>query len=55
MLKAENDKGVWLALSTLIFGGYMEYSNCCYYPIILTDICSYCKEHCDVCEEEKNE
>ena len=25
----------------------VEESKCCYAPIILTDICSNCKEHCD--------
>jgi len=29
----------------------MQLSNCCNYPIILTDICSYCKEHCEIYED----
>jgi len=31
----------------------MELSNCCDAIIILTDICSLCKEHCEVYEEEE--
>ena len=31
----------------------MELSECCGYPVVLTDICSNCKEHCDVYEEKE--
>jgi len=27
-------------------------SNCCYAPIYIPDLCSMCKEHCGVDEEE---
>ena len=29
-----------------------ELSNCCSAPIIMEDICSACKEHCEPQEEE---
>ena len=33
----------------------MEISNCCSAPVYEeTDICSECKEHCEVIEEETN-
>ena len=31
----------------------MELSECCNYPVILTDICSYCKEHCEIYQDEE--
>ena len=31
----------------------MELSNCCDAIIILTDICSLCKEHADIVKEEE--
>ena len=32
----------------------MELSNCCDAMIILTDICSLCKEHADIIKEEES-
>ena len=29
----------------------MELSECCGYPVVLTDICSSCKEHCEIYED----
>ena len=31
----------------------MELSKCCDYPIILTDICNNCKEHCEIYNEKE--
>jgi hypothetical protein len=32
-----------------------ETSNCCGAPIMMGDICSDCKEHCDAEEEDEDE
>jgi len=33
----------------------MELSECCDYPIILTDICNNCKEHCEIYEDNDDD
>lgn len=32
-----------------------EVSECCGAPIIYTDVCSECKEHCDIVSDEEEE
>jgi len=33
----------------------MELSECCSYPVVFTDICSYCLEHCEIYEDNDDD